>query len=268
MGFNRCAMRRWLPALYVLTAALGLTFSTAGCGGTSRHARVNPPEPPATAESKPPSAEPAVPVAASPVVQQPAEAVALLRDEFGDRLRPGAVWQEGWASYYGIEEQGRTTASGEVFDFHKLTAAHRTLPIGTIVKVTNLRDGRSVVVRINDRGPFWPHRVLDLSVAAAKQIGVYEKGLERVRIEIVSLPLSVPPGRYTVQVGWFHDTAAMKRCRELMSERLHQPVAEFTSSDGHWLRYYRHTWLDRATAVSIAHDLRAHQFPAYIVRLN
>jgi rare lipoprotein A len=91
--------------------------------------------------------------------------------------------QEGIASWYGREFAGRRTASGEVFDPSQLTAAHRTLPFGTLVRVTHVGSGRSVVVRINDRGPFTDRRVIDLSHAAAAEIGMVAAGTARVRIE-------------------------------------------------------------------------------------
>jgi len=93
--------------------------------------------------------------------------------------------QVGVASWYGKEFQGRPTASGERYDLHALTAAHRTLPFGTRVKVTNLENGRSVIVRINDRGPNQPGRLIDLSYAAARQIGLVANGTAKVRIEIL-----------------------------------------------------------------------------------
>lgn len=90
----------------------------------------------------------------------------------------------GVASWYGKPYHGRPTASGERFDMKKLTAAHRSLPLGVVAKVTNLDNGRSVAVRINDRGPFVAGRVLDLSRGAAKKLDMVEAGLARVRIEI------------------------------------------------------------------------------------
>ena len=103
--------------------------------------------------------------------------------------RPGegtAMTFSGLASYYGKEFHGRRCASGETFDMHALTAAHRTLPFGTIVKVTNDANGKSVQVRINDRGPFVADRIIDLSYAAAKAIGMLSVG--PVKIEVVKYP--------------------------------------------------------------------------------
>jgi rare lipoprotein A len=94
----------------------------------------------------------------------------------------------GWASWYGSERQGMSTASGEVFDQNVLTAAHRHLPFGTVVRVTNLRNRQSSLVRITDRGPGPRSRVIDVSAAAARELGFLEAGLARVEIEIVSYP--------------------------------------------------------------------------------
>jgi peptidoglycan lytic transglycosylase len=92
---------------------------------------------------------------------------------------------EGKASFYANKFQGRKTASGDRFDQKKLTAAHRSLPFGTMVKVTNLSNGLSVVVRINDRGPFIRGRIIDLSRAAAKKINMIKSGVVKVRIEVL-----------------------------------------------------------------------------------
>ena len=91
----------------------------------------------------------------------------------------------GHASWYGHEFASRPTASGERFDPEKLTAAHRTLPLGTRLRVTNLRNGRSVLVTVNDRGPFIRRRDIDLSLGAARAIGIIRRGVERVRLELV-----------------------------------------------------------------------------------
>jgi rare lipoprotein A len=94
---------------------------------------------------------------------------------------------EGVASYYADEFHGRKTSNGEVFDMHSLTAAHRTLPFDTKVRVTNLDNGLSVVVRINDRGPFKDDRVIDLSLEAAKKIGLISNGTAPVKLEILEM---------------------------------------------------------------------------------
>lgn len=100
------------------------------------------------------------------------------------------VAQEGVVSWYGAAFHDRPTASGEPFDSNAYTMAHPTLPFGTAVKVTNLRNGRSVVVRVNDRGPFVGSRIADLSRAAAAQIGMLRRGVARARIEVLGEPVA------------------------------------------------------------------------------
>jgi len=95
------------------------------------------------------------------------------------------AYQIGVASYYGKQFHGRKTANGEIFNMYKLTAAHRVLPLGTVAKVTNLENGRWVVVKVNDRGPFIEGRVLDLSFAAALELEMVQAGTAKVMIEIV-----------------------------------------------------------------------------------
>jgi rare lipoprotein A len=98
-------------------------------------------------------------------------------------LPAAAFSQTGIASYYGPELHGRRTASGERFNQHGMTAAHRTAPFGSRLKVTNLLNGRSVMVRVNDRGPFVRGRVVDVSAGAARQIGFHGRGVTRVKVE-------------------------------------------------------------------------------------
>ena len=92
---------------------------------------------------------------------------------------------DGLASWYGQQHQGRPTASGEAFDMNKLTAAHRTLPFGTRLRVTNVENGKSVVVRVNDRGPHVSGRVLDLSYRAAQALGITDAGVARVEAVVL-----------------------------------------------------------------------------------
>ena len=120
------------------------------------------------------AAEPA-PEAPPPVAETPSEP-------------PSEALGSGDASYYGDELAGNPTASGERFDPAKFTAAHRTLPLGSRVRVTNARSGESVIVRINDRGPFHGQRVIDLSKAAAREIGMLARGTARVRLELLPHP--------------------------------------------------------------------------------
>lgn len=106
--------------------------------------------------------------------------------------RPGSAHREsrleGTASFYGAAFQGHQTANGERFDAQALTAAHRTLPFGSVVRVKNLDNGREVTVRINDRGPYAKGRILDLSEAAARKLGLIDRGYAPVRLEVLSTP--------------------------------------------------------------------------------
>jgi rare lipoprotein A len=108
---------------------------------------------------------------------------------------------EGLASWYGGKFHGRLTSSGEVFDTNTMTAAHKTLPFGTMVKVTNLENGKSAVVKINDRGPFVEGRIIDLSRAAAEEIGMVGSGVARVSLTIVAFATNAE--LYAIQVGAF-----------------------------------------------------------------
>jgi rare lipoprotein A len=99
---------------------------------------------------------------------------------------PSSFSQEGMASWYGPGFHRHRTADGERFDMNALTAAHRTLPLNSVVRVTNLDNGRSVIVRINDRGPYEPGRIIDLSAKAARDLGMKEDGLAHVRIEFAN----------------------------------------------------------------------------------
>ena len=101
-------------------------------------------------------------------------------------------YQVGTASWYGETFHGKPTASGEPYDMYDMTAAHLTLPMGSYVRVTNLCNGRAVVVRVNDRGPIVPGRIIDLSYGAAQALQFRQKGLQRVRLDLVNPPQSQP----------------------------------------------------------------------------
>jgi rare lipoprotein A len=167
-----------------LTIALFLSFAT-GCAHHTNTTR-----PPAQVPSAQPSS--ASPPSGTPpsVERQPAIA--------------GSYVEEGVASWYGIPFNGRRASNGEIYDMHQLTAAHRTLPFGAIVRVTNLRNGKQIEVRITDRGPFVANRVIDLSLAAAQSIEMVGPGTAPVRLEIVGGP-SPQVGYFGVQIGAFRN---------------------------------------------------------------
>ena len=115
-------------------------------------------------------------------VTKPTVVKAVSRQSAKSKNSP---YEVGTASWYGEYFQGKQTASGEPFDMQALTAAHPTLPLGSFVRVTNLRNGRAVVVRINDRGPVVEGRIIDLSYNTARVLGFEERGLQRVRLDLV-----------------------------------------------------------------------------------
>jgi rare lipoprotein A len=123
------------------------------------------------------------------------------------------------ASWYGPGFHGRKTASGETFDQDAQTAAHRTLPFGTRVRVVRLDTGDDVVVRVNDRGPFVRNRVIDLSRGAARRVGLDRDGVARVVLRVESWPEDAVPAVFTVQVGAFREEGNAERLRERLKER-------------------------------------------------
>jgi rare lipoprotein A len=136
---------------------------------------------------------------------------------------------EGYASWYGGKFQGRKTANGEIFDTNKLTAAHKTLPFGTKVRVTDPETGKSVIVRVNDRGPFVEDRIIDLSRAAADIIGLTSRGVARVRIEIVQAEKEAP-SFITIQVASFGNRDNAQRLRNKLFEEGLSPSIESTDA--------------------------------------
>jgi rare lipoprotein A len=121
--------------------------------------------------------------------------------------------QFGVASWYGGEFHGRSTSSGEVYDMYQLTCAHNTFPLGTVVMVTNIENGRSLELKVNDRGPFVKERIIDVSYAAAQMLGMWEKGTALVKVEVIS-PGVEPVQRFTLQVGSFADETNAQRLAE------------------------------------------------------
>jgi len=132
--------------------------------------------------------------------------------------RPGDS-ETGVASWYGKPYHGRPAANGEIYDMEKLTAAHRTLPFNTWVRVYDLDNNKTVEVRIIDRGPFVDGRIIDLSHAAAREIEMIGPGIARVRVEVIRAPEGVPTGVFAVQVGAFRDRGNAERLRSQMQSR-------------------------------------------------
>ena len=127
--------------------------------------------------------------------------------------------ETGIASWYGYPYHGRHAANGEIYDMEQLTAAHRTLPFGTRVRVVNLRNERAVEVRINDRGPFVEGRIIDLSKAAARAVDLITPGIAAVRVEVIGVPKASGSDLFAVQVGAFRDRRNAERYLVLMQSR-------------------------------------------------
>ena len=177
----------------------------------------------------------------------------------------------GMASWYGPPYHNRKAADGSIYDQNAMTAAHRTLPMGTVVRVTNLSNGQSVMVRITDRGPFIDGRIIDLSLAAAKLLDVYRPGTAKVRVEAFAPPEgSDPAGRWCVQIGAFLDPAdAVQLKNDLMRRFTTAKVIEFAGPTGHWVRINPPNG-DRGAADRIADSIHVPDPGAqpYLVRLN
>ena len=152
--------------------------------------------------------------------------------------RETKVVQYGIASWYGDDFHGKPTSSGEIYDMYQITCAHNTFPLGTMVMVTNLENERSLELKVNDRGPFVKERIIDLSYAAARILGIWEKGTAFVKVEAVG-PLIEEVQRFTVQVGSFVDeTMAQKLAQELRKsfDNVHVTVVETTTQKYHRVR--------------------------------
>jgi len=133
-------------------------------------------------------------------------------------VKPGDT-ETGLASWYGHPYHGRAAANGEIYDMEKMTAAHRTLPFNTWVRVYDLDNNRTTEVRITDRGPFVEGRIIDLSHAAAKEIELIGPGVARVRVEVIRAPAGAPPGLFAIQVGAFRVRANAERLRAQMEQQ-------------------------------------------------
>ena len=137
--------------------------------------------------------------------------------------------EKGIASWYGKDFHGRKTANGEIYDMYKYTAAHKFLPLGSHVKVTNLKNQRSVVVRINDRGPFIKGRILDLSYMGARALDIVEDGIAPIKLKVVQLPKQQKSPEFFIQVGAFSNYENAKRMNQKLSS--HYPT--------HFTKYHK-----------------------------
>jgi rare lipoprotein A len=176
----------------------------------------------------------------------------------------------GRASWYGPPYHNRVGSNGEVYNMHAMTAAHRTLPLGSIVRVTNLKTGHTALVRITDRGPFIPGRILDLSLAAAQKLDVYLPGTAQVKVEVMQTPLPMDTGgKWAVQIGGFpEEHAAEKLANHLQHRYQTARVAKFSSPAGDWWVRVRVLDDDRERAQQLVAETTTPEGAVFLVRLD
>jgi rare lipoprotein A len=255
-----------LPALAIVAL---FAFLLTGCGGP-KQARVPVPSPPALPAPETPPAQPAPKTAESQTQKagapagQSAEPISV-----PPGTRPISV-ETGLASWYGAPYHNRRGSNGEIYDMNAMTAAHRTLPLGSIVRVTNVKTGHSALVRITDRGPFISGRILDLSLAAAKRVDVWQAGVALIRVEVLETPVPLNAGgRWAVQIGAFDDQDAANRLVDRLTHRYRTArVLRFSSPTGDWWVRVRVLDDDRQRAEEVAHDTTTTEGAIFLVRLD
>ena len=240
-----------------------LLLSSCGHPKTAR-VEVPPPPPPAETEN-------------APAPGRPAANLPSKKEESGDRAEPtisaGARpidTEFGKASWYGPPYHNRRGSNGEVYNMHAMTAAHRTYPLGSIVRVTNVKTGSAALVRITDRGPFIPGRVVDLSLAAAQKVGVWKAGVAEVKVELMqSAALPGAPGKWAVQIGGFPDESEATRLADHLTQRYHTAkVLRFASPTGAWWIRVRVLDDDHERAQKLAAETKTPEGAVFLVRLD
>jgi len=213
--------------------AVTVAFAIVGCAGRKPVVSSRPSAPVSTPEATEEEAKRSTSAEATP--QPKPNAAPAKRSRPADSSAP-IFTEEGNASWYGAPFHGRKASNGETYDMNKMTAAHRTLPFDSIVRVTNLNNGKSTTVRITDRGPFVDNRIIDLSKAAAQEIESIGPGVVPVRIEVLSGP-DPAAGFFTVQVGAFKEKGNADRLKERLGAS-YSPIVvqQVTLEDGAFYR--------------------------------
>jgi rare lipoprotein A len=183
--------------------------------------------------------------------------------------RPLAI-ETGRASWYGPPYHNRRGSNGEVYNMHAMTAAHRTLPLGSIVRVTNVKTNHTALVRITDRGPFIPGRVLDLSLAAARKVDVYQPGVAEVKVEVLQTPAPLETGgKWAVQIGGFRDEDEASKLADYLDRRYRTAkVQRFNGPAGDWWVRVRVLGDDRLRAQQLAGETETTEGAVFMVRLD
>lgn len=261
-------LRRFRRAPALAGLAL-LLVATTGCG----HHHKKPVQP----QALPPAAQPenlgpvpqsAPPSARIPITPVPPGGVSDEDLDFVATHKP-ILTEVGLASWYSAPYKGRKAANGQVFDERARTAAHRTLPMGSLIKVTNLKTGESSAMRITDRGPFVDDRIIDLTIASAKATGVYWHGSARVRVDVYQTPKPIARGgRWCVQIGAFKsEEAAIDLKQRLLRKYPGSNVIEFPGEKSYWVRI-RPQGDNREMAESIVRHIRVSEGEAFLTRLD
>jgi rare lipoprotein A len=275
-----CPAAIWPQAIWRVTtlrtvvsaALLAIALGASGCKHKENQARMAPPQAlPPEVEAVPP-APPASASGPAParIPMTPLPAGGISEDDLAFVAAHKPILSEvGYATWYTAPYKGRHAANGQVFDDDAMTAAHRTLPMGSLVVVTNMKTGESSAMRISDRGPFVEGRMLDLTIASAKAVGVYRVGMAMVRMDVYETPKPMDTGgRWCVQIGAFHeeeDAIALKE--QLLETYPGSNVIEFPGEKSFWVRI-RPLGDDRAQAEQIARHLQPVEGDAYLTRLD
>jgi rare lipoprotein A len=209
---------------------------------------------------------PEQPAPTSPPTETPGENEKI-------EVPPGTkpIFEEvGMASWYGAPYHNRRGSNGEIYNMHAMTAAHLTLPLGSVARITNLKTGHSALVRITDRGPFVPGRIVDLSLAAAKALDVYLPGTAKVRLEVLQAPAPLDTGgRWAVQIGSFAGKeSAAELANHLLRRYQEAIVLKFVSPAGGWWVRVRVPDDDRQRATALAHETETAEGAVFLVRLD
>ncbi len=233
---------------------LGLLLLS-GCGHKSKSAK-NVPPPPTIAPAQTPAATTANATKPAP------------EPNVSPKAKPIYV-ETGLASWYGPPYHNHKGANGEIYDQNALTAAHRTIPLNSVVRVTNETTKHSVVVRITDRGPFVDNRVIDLSLAAARAVDVWQPGTAMVKVEVLSAPAPIAQGgRWCVQIGAFQSEHEARKLKEKLQDRYQDAkVVQFTGPTGEWVRI-RPAGDDKQMAQEVASKTHVKEGGVFLVRLD
>ena len=233
-----CLLNFSCTPLFALCALGLLCVYSSGCAARKPIADRRQPPPVEPSSTPPETADAAKRSTDVPDPSAPPPAVAPVpkKNRPAPVPAPSGYTEEGNASWYGVPFHGRHASNGEIYDMYKLTAAHRTLPFETMVRVTNLNNGKSTVVRITDRGPFVDNRIIDLSLAAAREVESVGPGVVPVRVEVLGR-VDPTAGFFTVQVGAFLERANAERLRDRLNVS-YSPIfiQQYDSPDGVFYR--------------------------------